>query len=296
MRALLDAAKGGTGAVAEADALLASGQAAAAAKRYAEGAKSSRSVLSMLSALYLSRSYDACAKATVDQLALFTAPGDRVNALTWGMGCALELAESADRAKLVGTLAAEGRALLADPAKVAAALADDVSGLYESLVSEREDAKEGVAAEKLAQEWLAFLEAQAAAAKSPAARAVFDPHRVNAALAAKAPQRVLAALQQSEKDLPKDYNPPARLAVIYRELGRLDEGLAAVNRALVKCTAGPRKLRMYDTKASILDKKGDAAGRKKTLVEALAYAKKLPASQLPASRVAALQKRVDELK
>jgi thiol-disulfide isomerase/thioredoxin len=176
LRALLDAAKGGPGAVAEADALFAQGQAGAAAQRYAESTKSARSVLSMLSALYLAKSYQACAKASVDQLALFTAPGDRVNAVTWGLGCALELPESTERKKLVDTLVAEGRALLADGTKVAAVLADDVSGLYEALVTERQAAKLGVEAEQLAAVWLGFLERQAAAARSPAARAVFDPH------------------------------------------------------------------------------------------------------------------------
>lgn len=295
LRALLDAAKGGPGAVAEADALFAQGQAGAAAQRYAESTKSARSVLSMLSALYLAKSYQACAKASVDQLALFTAPGDRVNAVTWGLGCALELPESTERKKLVDTLVAEGRALLADGTKVAAGLADDVSGLYEALVTERQAAKLGVEAEQLAAVWLGFLERQAAAARSPAARAVFDPHRVNAAIAAKTPEKVLAALVQSEKDLPKDYNPPARLALVYSELGRLDEALAASGRALEKCTAGPRKLRLFENQTSILEKRGDVAGQKKTLTQAVAYAKKLPKSQLPAARLAALEARLAAL-
>ena len=118
---------------------------------------------------------------------------------------------------------------------------------------------------------------------------MFDPHRVSAALASKQTEKMVEPLLLSEKDFPKDYNPPARLAVIYRELGQLDEGLTAIERALGKCKEGPRKLRLFETKASILEKKGDAAGKKKTLEDAVKYAKKLPRSQVSEQRIAGLE-------
>lgn len=295
MRALLDAARG-TGPASEADALFAQGHAAEAAQRYAGTSLSSRSALSMLSALYLAHSYEACARATVDQLALFATPSDRVNALTWGLGCALKLpADDSHRARFVADLTKASHALLADRAKVATCLADDVSGLYEVLVDERADAHDEPGAQKQASAWLAFLDQHARSAKSPAARAVFDPHRVNAAIASKHAEKMVGPLLQSEKELPSDYNPPARLALVYRELGKLDEGLAAIDRALTRCTAGPRKLRLYDTRISLLEAKGDVAGVKQTLAEAVVYAKALPAAQRPQARVAALEERLAKL-
>ena len=102
------------------------------------------------------------------------------------------------------------------------------------------------------------------------------------------------ALQQSEKELPNDYNPPARLALVYREMGRLDDALAAVDRALTK-VYGPRKLRVLETKASIFAKKGDAAAQKQTLTAAVAHAKALPVGQRNEKTIARLEGALQEV-
>ncbi|MEW5740640.1 MAG: thioredoxin family protein [Myxococcota bacterium] len=296
MTALLSAARGKGTPVAEADALLARGDAKAAAEKYQAALKTgggdspARATLSLLSALYLAKQHEACAKTADEQLKVLTAPGDRVNGIVWGLGCAMDLPASPERAKLLARFVKEGREAL----KLEDVLADDKSGLYDALVSERFDAKDGVAAEALALEWLTFLEAEAAKAPTPAARAVFDPHRVNAAVAAKHPERALDALARSEAELPKDYNPPARLAILYRELGQYDAALAAVDRALKKCSEGPRKLRLFETKAGVLAKKGDKAGQRQTLLEAVAYAKKLPKAQRSEQRIASLEKQAQD--
>ncbi|MBS1153264.1 MAG: hypothetical protein H6Q89_4962, partial [Myxococcaceae bacterium] len=186
-------------------------------------------------------------------------------------------------------------ALAQEALKVEGILADDRSGLYETLVdhlTEKGDKKGSV---ELAKEWLEFLEAEAGKAPTPAARAVFDPHRLNAALASGQPQRVVAALAKSEQDLPEDYNPPARLALAYRELGKLDEALAAADRAMKK-VYGPRKVRVMETRASILVKKGDLAGQKQVLTEAVTYAKALPAGQRNEKTIARLETQLARLK
>lgn len=290
MQALLDAARGGQGVVTEADALLAGGRAAEAAARYQaarEGgaALTARSTLSLLSALYLAKQAAVCTRVAVEALPAVTAPADRVAILTWGLGCALDLPEGPQRAEALPALTKAGLAALS----LEGVLPDDVSGLYEVLAQERLDAKAGVEAEALARRWLAFLEGAAAQAKTPAERAVFDPHRVSAALLAKTPEVMVAPLLASERALPRDYNPPARLALVYRELGRYPEGLAAIERALAKCTEGPRKLRLFETRASLQEKRGDLAGRRRTLAEAVAWAKKLPRAQVSAQRLAALE-------
>jgi thiol-disulfide isomerase/thioredoxin len=293
MQALLEAARGGPGVLRDADDALGAGNAGVAAEKYKAaldaGEVKTRTVLSMLSAMTLAKQSEACARTTMEQLPLFTVAQERVAAITWGLGCAIDLPEGKQKRAMLDQLVSEGMKALA----LQGVLADDTSGLYEVLVNERADAKDEAAAQKLGAQWLTFLEAQAAKAATPAERAVFDPHRVSAALASKQAQKLVAPLQQSEKDFPKDYNPSARLAVIYRELGQFDEGLAAVERALGNCKEGPRKLRLYDTKASLQDKKGDAAGKRKTLEEAVKYAKKLPKSQVSAKRIADLEARLE---
>jgi tetratricopeptide (TPR) repeat protein len=289
MQALLEAARGGPGTLREADDALSAGNAGVAAEKYQAalegGEVKARTVLSMLSALTLAKQHEACARTAMEQLPLFTNAQERVGAITWGLGCAIEMPEGKQKGAIIDTLVREGTKAL----PLEGVLPDDTSGLYEVLVSEREAAKDEAGAQKVAAQWFTFLEAQAAKAPNAAARAVFDPHRVSAALGSKQAEKMIEPLLQSEKDFPKDYNAPARLAVIYRELGKLDEGLTAIDRALNKCKEGPRKLRLYDTRASIQDKKGDAAGKKKTIEEAVKYAKKLPKSQVSEKRIAALE-------
>jgi tetratricopeptide (TPR) repeat protein len=135
-----------------------------------------------------------------------------------------------------------------------------------------------------------FLEAEGARAPSVEARAALDSHRVSAALALGDPGRAVPALLASERDLPDDYNPPARLAILYREMGKNDEALAASQRALDKAY-GARKLRIYDARADIYVKMGDKAAAKRTLDEAVRFAQTLPESQRPVRLVATLEKK-----
>lgn len=292
MQALLEAARGGGGALREADDALGANNAELAAQKYqaaiAAGDVKARTIVSMLSAMNLAKQNEPCAKTVIEQLPSLTAPADRVAALTWGLWCALELPDGKSKSSTVDLLVREGTKALT----LQGLLPDDTSSLYEVLVEERSAAKDEAGAKKLAGEWFAFLEAEAAKTKSPAERAVFDPHRVNAALASGQAEKMIAPLQRSEKDLPKDYNPPARLALIQRELGKNDEALASIERALGKCKEGPRKLRLFDVKASVLEKKGDAAARKKTLEEALKYAKKLPKQQVSEKRIASIEEQL----
>jgi tetratricopeptide (TPR) repeat protein len=166
--------------------------------------------------------------------------------------------------------------------------------VYEALVGARSAAGDAAGAKALAMKWLAFLEGEAGKAKTPEARAAFDPHRLSAAIAAGDPQRAVAPLQASERDLPQDYNPPARLAVAYRELGRYDDALAAVERAL-KLAYGPRRIRILETRASIYEKKGDRAGQRQAVADALAVAKTIPAAQKGPKTAARLQQQLDKL-
>jgi thiol-disulfide isomerase/thioredoxin len=289
MQALLEAARGGPGTLRDADDALSAGNMGVAAEKYKAaleaGDVKARTVLSMLSAMTMAKQYEPCARTATEQLPIFTNAQERVGAITWGLGCAIDMPDGKAKTTIVDTLVREGTKAL----PLEGVLPDDTSGLYEVLVTEREAAKDEAGAEKVAAEWFTFLEGQAKKAATPAARAAFDPHRVSAALGSKQAEKMVEPLMLSEKEFPKDYNPPARLAIIYREMGKLDDALTAIDRALGKCKEGPRKLRLYDTKASIQDKKGDAAGKKKTIEEAVKYAKKLPKTQVSEKRIAALE-------
>jgi tetratricopeptide (TPR) repeat protein len=88
----------------------------------------------------------------------------------------------------------------------------------------------------------------------------------------------VAALERSERALPDDYNPPARLARALHELKRYGEALAAIDRALAKAY-GPRKGGFYALRADILEAQGRIADARKTIQDQLAYYRALPDGQ-----------------
>ena len=282
-------------ALARADRLGAAGKTAEAAAVYTEALRLApaewggrgRALASLLAALQKSGDLEQCAALARRE----TPPLERgpafAGASAAGLGCAVDAPEGA--AWRVAAIQ-ELEALVVESLALDNVLADDRSSAYGMLVDLHDARGDKAGAKEMAGRWLTFLENQAAAAGSVEARAAFDSHRVGAALALGDPARAVPALLASERDLPDDYNPPARLAILYRELGRFDEALAASRRALDKAY-GARKLRIFDTRADIYTKKGDPAAARRTLEEALAYADSLPKSQQPQAFLAQLRKK-----
>jgi tetratricopeptide (TPR) repeat protein len=234
--------------------------------------------------------FETCASRAMELEPAMPQGASRANVAATGLDCALHGEEKdAWRAPAIATLEKAVRGSL----KYDGLNSDDRAGLRSALMDARDEQKDEAGAKAMALDLLAFLEADAKKA-TPEARAALDGYRVSAAIAAGDPARALAPLTLSEQQLPWDYNPPARLAAIYRELGRYDDALAASARALEK-VYGPRKLTVLDARATIYEKKGDKTGVKKTLEDALAYGQTLPEPQRSKRMMARLQKRLDDL-
>ena len=252
-----------------------------------------RAVESLLYALYQTKDYAGCARLARDAWPRLKKTTSAANVAATGLSCATEVPkEDPKRAELVGALAGASREILASPRADLAA--DDVSAVYETLAAEREDAKDEAGAKKILQERATFLEKAAAKAKTPDARAVFDSHRLGTYLELGEPERAVPMLQASERDLPNDYNPPARLAVAYRAMKRYDDALAASDRALAKAY-GPRRIGMLQTRADIYKDKGDLPSARKTIEEALGVAEALPEGQRSERTIASLKKKLETL-
>jgi tetratricopeptide (TPR) repeat protein len=295
---------GGSGAdsaLARADRAYGEGGYAAAAKAYQEALavapaawpSYARAVDALL--FSLDRDGDYAAETQVARAAYPRLRGTPSGASVAGSGlsAALSLPESApERGARVAEFEGYTREALADPALRIAA--DDRSGLYISLLDARQDAKDEAGAKRVATEWSAFLDGAAAAAKTPEQRTVFDSHRLSAYRELGQPERAIPMLEASERDLPGDYNPPARLAVAYLWMKRWDEALGASDRALAKAY-GPRKLGIYSTRADIFSGKGDAAAARRTLEEAIAFAEALPPGQRSEGTITGLRKKLSAL-
>ena len=210
-----------------------------------------------------------------------------------GLDSALALTrEDPQRAAAIAEMEAAVRRALADPAIHAAA--DDRSGAYLSLLQARKDAKDAEGAKKVAGELAAFLESEASRAKTPEARAVFDSHRMTAYLELGQPEKAIAMLEASARDLPGDYNPQNRLARAYASQKRWDEALAASQKAASLAT-GRAKLRVLAARASVLQDKGDKAAAVAAYDEAIGYALSLPEAERPTKQIEGLKRQRERL-
>jgi thioredoxin-like negative regulator of GroEL len=251
-------------------------------------ARRGRADEALISALWAAKDDSACANLADSEMAKLPAGTSLANVGLLGLQCARRAPAGSEARALAPRLGRAVEQIALDPS--VPILDDDRSGLFEEVVDDRSESHDDAGARSLAATWATGLEARAAAAKTPSARAVFDAHRTLAYVALGDPGRALPMLSQSEHDLPDDYNPPARLARVYLELKRYDEGLAAIGRALAK-GYGPRKLRLYLLEADILQGKGDAAGVKRALDEAAVFATGLPPAERPPSVVQQIDKR-----
>jgi tetratricopeptide (TPR) repeat protein len=283
--------------LAEADRLAAGGNHADAAKTYDAAIRSApgrwsrleRAAESMIYSLAMSGNHERCAARARELYPKLKGTSASANVAATGLSCAIALKKVADVAKL------EAFTREAFENEKIAMSDDDRSGLYMYLIEAREFEEDVEGAIALKAEWMAFLEAAAARAKTPEQRTVYDSHRLTAYLELAIPEKAVPMLEQSERDFPDDYNPPARLAFAYRALEEYDKALAASDRALAK-VYGPRKLSVLSVRADIYIDKGDKDAARATLKEAIAYGKSLPEGQRPDKRIAAFEKRLAEMK
>ncbi len=216
-----------------------------------------------------SKRFAACVTVAADEVPHMPAGTPLADALRSALGCVNELPVKAPERGRLPALVAAAEGVVSDATQPL--LADDRSDLYDYVVDALRNLGQVENAKLEAAAWASFHEAQAARAPTASARAVFDAHRLLAYTALGEPQRAVPMLEQSERDFPDDYNPPARLGMALFEMKRFDEALAALARALGRAY-GPRKLRLWSLEADVFVAKGDPASAEKALRDALDFA------------------------
>jgi len=252
-----------------------------------------RTVSSLLFALQSSKRFEQGAEAALANYADLRNTSSAMNLSGIGLDCAISIPkENPRRAAAIASLEKCARETMDNPKVVASG--DDRSGLYLTMIAAREDAGDAETGKALAVEWSAFLDREAAKAQTPDARAVFDAHRLSAYLKQGRPELAIPMLIASEKDLPDDYNPPARLVVAYQAMKQYDLALAAGLRALAKAY-GPRRLVIYRNQADVLAAMGNLTGAKAMMQTAIALASSLPEGQRNEKTLASLQEKLKSL-
>jgi tetratricopeptide (TPR) repeat protein len=251
-----------------------------------------QAVDSLVTRLADAKQQAACVTTAADE-APHMPPGTALaDTLRAAISCADDLPKAAPERARLADLATLGEKVASDLSQPI--LADDRSDLYDYVV----DALKGLGRKedgaRVARAWSAFLDDQAAKAPSPEARAVFDAHRLLAYMATGRPELAVPMLQQSERDFPDDYNPPARLAAAYLKMRRYDDALASVKQALDRAY-GPRKLRLWSLQADVYEAKGDRTAARRSLREALDFAGSVPLTGGYPKLRDALEKRLAKL-
>ncbi len=280
--------------LAEGAALVAAGKRAEAVLAYRSAAAASaagtqehaQAVELLVLQLSLTKQAAECARTARAELPSLP-PGTSLAAVAGtGLDCALTLpATEPERLAAAPVLEARVAELTRDSS--VPMLADDRSGLFQTLVEVRRERGDAAGALATAAEWATYLEAAANQAKTPDARAVFDSHRLSAYLALGEPQRAVPMLEQSRKDFPRDYNPSARLAVAYLAMHKPAQALNSAEQAEA-LVYGPRTLRVLLTKAEAQAALGDRAGAKASLARADEVVAGLPEGQRGAWMVSAI--------
>ncbi|MFL5309297.1 MAG: thioredoxin family protein [Myxococcales bacterium] len=137
-----------------------------------------------------------------------------------------------------------------------------------------------------------LLEDAAARAPDATMASTFDAHRTDTYLYLQQPEKAEQLLSAREKEMPDDYNAPARLGRVLLEEKKLAEAEAAVDRALSKMTRGQRRIGVLGLKARILEKEGKPTTA--VVQEQLEVLRELPRTQRNPELEAQLQKKLAE--
>jgi tetratricopeptide (TPR) repeat protein len=270
--------------LAPADAALARGDEAAGLGRMADAASEYRRALSLAGkgwggreravraltwSLMTGRQYRPCAETAAKE-----APGMSRGALfagvvLSGLSCANQGGGEPSGVNVLKTL----EPLAAEAAALPATLRDERFQLYQQLMHAADARGDTAALERWGAQWLADIETAKPASDDE--RSALDIARVDAVSLLKRPASALPALEASEKAMPGNYNASLRLAQMATDAKRYDEAVAACDRGLVHVTGPIGRAWLLQTKAEALAGKGDAAGARAALQEALTSAREI---------------------
>jgi tetratricopeptide (TPR) repeat protein len=186
-----------------------------------------------------------------------------------GLGCA----NAGDPAEWARVARAALERPAAEATTIPGALRDDRFQLYQQLMvaaqlrgADDDNARWGT-------RWL--QEIDGVSPRSDDERSGLDVARVDAVLLLGEPERALAALEASERAMPRNYTASARLARVAESARRYDEALAACDRGLSHVDGPIGRTGLLLTKASALKGKGDLARARETAALALQAARSI---------------------
>lgn len=258
-------------------------------KTDAKWSRRSEALAGKLNALAGSGDPDGCARfgtTHIDEITGAAAPADFASVM---LTCAGRLAKSVTQEAAKKKAMQRIEALVASPPPESTA--DDRADVLSMLASVKSEAGDVEGARGAHEKRLLIMEKAAKEAKTPEIAATYDYGRAISYLALGRAEEAIRMLEAREKEMPKSYDPPARLTNVLLRMGKLDAALAANGRA-VALSYGPRRLGYLRVRADIQGRLGDKAGQVATLKEEVAGHEALPKGQLNAAQWEDAKKRL----
>ncbi len=283
--------------LANAEVLAAAGQAQQAIQQYEEALEEPgsrpRALLGLIQALRSVGQHKRCAELYDQSFLQVGKSALATDFAAYAANCMDHLEDVDRRQKLRRQLRSDLDKLLAD--RTADLSVDDRSDAYGTMVELSDALGEKAEGDRLTGLRLGLLEKAASTAPSPVAAATFDAHRFEGYRRLGRWPIAEEMLLASANILPTDYNPPARLARLYYETGRIEQAETHIERALSLC-AGPRRASMFELRASIQN----SQGRSRAAIESLTSAVSVlianqPAGTPESSRVQSLRQQIAAL-
>jgi thioredoxin-like negative regulator of GroEL len=234
-----------------------------------------------------------CVNTVQSRLSEVTPSASRTDFLAYSLDCADELAkDQPDLARTVRELAA--RELLALANDPSAPLSPDdradalvyVRAAFDAL-GRKEDAR--ASAERQAQ-----LLDEAVATSRPMVAMTYSWPLVEVYTYLARPLALVPTLEKLSAELPKEYDPPYRLAQVLRNGGKLDDAVIWAQKADA-LAYGPRRSRMQNLIAELHKARGDAAGELAARRAIVTIWEALPPGQKDEAQLAEARAAVDKL-
>jgi thioredoxin-like negative regulator of GroEL len=211
------------------------------------------------------------------------------------MGCADALKDdaAADRIrKLRERAVARLTKLVADAG--APLSVDDRSDALANLREQLDTLGKHAEAKATAEQQRALLDDAAAKAPTAMAAMTYNWQRCDVYAYLGKPLDLVPALEKSAKDLPKEYDPRARLGWIYLKAGKLPEATKWTDEAL-RMVYGPRKARVLAQRAEIAAAQHDVTAERKYRQDIVRLWQAMPAGQASPDALAQAEKAVAAL-
>jgi len=209
--------------------------------------------------------------------------------LVYALRCAEDRATTEpDRARqLRERAAARLSALVDDPAAPLSAddRSDAMANLREALSALGREAD----ARAVAERQRAILDEAAAKAPTPMAAMTYNWPRAEVYVYLGRPLELVSALEASAEALPKEYDPPYRLAWLLLKAGKPEQALMWAEKALAR-VYGPRKARAQALYADIQAARGDRTAERKAREDLVAIYQALPPELAQPEALAQAQK------